>query len=238
MPRVGVVLTAAGSGQRFGADLPKALVPLRGRPLVAHAASRLAASGVIDEIVVTAPAGFLDQVHGATTSACDLPVRIVAGGVSRQASVAAGIATLNSAVEVILVHDAARPLASADLVRRLVAAVRSGIDAAIPSVPVVDTVKEIGPGDPPVAARTLERSRLRAVQTPQAFRAAVLRRAHEAGAARARDEVTAVSDDAGLVEALGLPVHLVDGEAAALKITTPHDLAIAEIFLSESDGAL
>ncbi|UFU03520.1 2-C-methyl-D-erythritol 4-phosphate cytidylyltransferase [Ruania suaedae] len=231
------MLTAAGSGQRFGADLPKALVLLRGRPLVAHATSRIAASGVVDEIVVTAPAGHLDEVHRAVTRACDLPVRIVAGGLSRQASVAAGLASLSPAVEMVLVHDAARPLASPELIRRLVRAVGSGIDAAIPSVPVVDTIKEIGGGDPPVALRTLDRPRLRAVQTPQAFRASVLRRAHRQGAALADDEATAVSDDAGLVEAMGVPVHLVEGEAAALKITTRHDLAIAGIYLDEMAGA-
>ncbi|WP_245708930.1 2-C-methyl-D-erythritol 4-phosphate cytidylyltransferase [Ruania alba] len=217
--------------------MPKALVPLAGRPLVAIAAERLAASGQVSEIVVTAPAGYLDEIHAAVLSGADLGpgvrVHVVAGGISRQASVAAGLASLTSTAQVVLVHDAARPLVSPTLVQRLVATVVAGHDAVIPAVPVIDTIKEVDDGDPPVAVRTVDRAALRAVQTPQAFRADVLRRAHEAGAARAADEATAVSDDAGLVEALGLPVHVIAGEQAAMKVTTLHDLAIAELYLRE-----
>ncbi|WP_354002617.1 IspD/TarI family cytidylyltransferase [Ruania halotolerans] len=212
-------------------------MPLAGRALVALAAERLAASGVVAEIVVTAPAGHLDEVQSAVLAAtqtwADLRVQIVAGGPSRQASVAAGLAALGPTAEVILVHDAARPLASPALIRQLVATVDSGHDAVIPAVPVIDTIKEVDDGDPPVALRTVNRSALRAVQTPQAFRAHVLRRAHEVGAAQAADESTAVSDDAGLVEALGLPVYVIAGERAAMKVTTAHDLAIAELYLRE-----
>ncbi len=227
------VLTAAGSGSRLGADLPKALVPLAGLPLVAHAAARLAGSGRVHELVVTAPAGYLDAVRTAVVAACDLPVQVVAGGPSRQASVAAGLAVLSRALPIVLVHDAARPLASPALVRRLVDAVREGHPAVVPALPVTDTIKEVDDADPPRAVRTLDRGRLRAVQTPQAFRTDLLRQAHAAAAHLAAVEARAASDDAALVEQLGAQVRVVAGEEQAMKVTTVRDLAVAELLLRE-----
>ena len=240
------ILTAAGSGTRLGRDLPKALVDLAGFPLVLHAARRLAASGVVDSLVVTCPPGLAVEVGElvAHDPQVGLPVRAVEGGSTRQASVAAGLRLAAADVDVVLVHDAARPLAPPGLVRRVVAAVRQGHAAVVPGLPVVDTVKRVVPASPdavtraegPLAERVVEtpdRGLLRAVQTPQGFDRAVLVRAHDDGARRADAEHLAATDDAGLVEALGLPVHVVAGDDAAMKITTERDLLVAGLLAEE-----
>lgn len=232
----GVVLAAAGVGSRLGLTEPKALVHLGGRPLVAHAVHRLCRTGVIRAIVVTAPAGSVGPVQDAARSVAsdDVSIQVVDGvGASRQASVAAGLAALGSTDDVVLVHDAARPMASPELIGRLIDAVHAGHGAVVPVVAVHDTIREVDPRRPERALGTVDRNRLRAVQTPQAFDAEVLHRAHAAGAERAGNEVSAASDDATLAEALGVPVHLIPGEAAAMKITNGHDLAVAELFLQE-----
>lgn len=221
------ILTAAGSGSRLGSPLPKALVPVRGESLVLHAARALVA--VADRLVVTAPAGMEQQV---TAALVDIPqAEVVTGGRTRQASVAAGLARLVDLDPgtVVLVHDAARPFAPPALVRRVADAVDAGHSAVVPGIPVTDTVKQVEPGtDPARVLATVDRATLRAVQTPQGFTLEVLRRAHELGADRAGDEATAATDDAALVEALGLPVHVVPGSAEARKITTVADLAAVD----------
>lgn len=267
MPSAVAVLTAAGSGARLGLGYPKALAQLAACSLVGHAASRLCASGEITQIVVTAPREHVEAVTHALdeTPGLTVPWRVVEGGPSRQASVAAGLAALvetmspSAPYDVVLVHDAARPLASPDLVRRVVAAVRAGAGAVVPGLPVTDTVKTVGPVSPsgqegadagtgtgastgPAAGSpepfleqvtgTVDRAPLRAVQTPQGFRWDLLLRAHAAGQDRAHDEATAATDDSSLVEALGEPVFVVAGEAGALKITTTHDLAVAQVLVS------
>ncbi|GFJ90904.1 hypothetical protein Prum_045460 [Phytohabitans rumicis] len=151
------------------------------------------------------------------------PVTVVPGGADRQESVAAALAAVPAGAEIILVHDAARALAPPELVESVAAAVRAGNDAVIPVLPVVDTVKEIGADG--VVLGTVDRSALRAVQTPQGFRRAVLEAAHAASS-------DALTDDAGLVEKQGVPVACVPGHTHALKITTPFDLVVAEALLS------
>ncbi|MBD5786678.1 2-C-methyl-D-erythritol 4-phosphate cytidylyltransferase [Cellulosimicrobium terreum] len=246
------VLTAAGSGTRLGHALPKALVELAGQPLVVHAARRLCSAGVVDALVVTAPPGHVDDVARLLreTSDVDVPVRVVEGGATRQASVAAGLRaglddrglapSVVGDVDVVLVHDAARPLAPPDLVRRVVDAVRGGRRAVVPGLAVTDTIKRVtavraaGPdGDPERVEATVDRTVLRAVQTPQGFDRELLERAHAAAALGAAHESSAASDDAGLVEALGEPVHVVPGDVAAAKITTAHDLRVAALTLEE-----
>lgn len=237
------VLTAAGSGTRLGHTLPKALVPLRGEPLVVHAArGLLAARGphapLLDTLVVTAPAEHVEDFTRALDAVSvdgRTSVRVVVGGATRQASVAAGLAALPDRTDddaVVLVHDAARPFAPPTLVERVVEAVRSGHGAVVPGLPVTDTVKRVGPVDgdgvQPVLA-TVERADLRAVQTPQGFRLGLLRRAHDEAVAHAHDESLAATDDAGLVERLGLDVWVVPGDARAAKITTARDLRVAEL---------
>ncbi|WP_090031064.1 IspD/TarI family cytidylyltransferase [Cellulomonas marina] len=254
------VLTAAGSGRRLGAAGPKALVPLAGEPLVLHAARRLAASGVVVSVVVTVPPGGEAPFASVLPAELDgVPVRLVAGGASRQASVAAGLAVLGPDVDVVLVHDAARALAGPGLVRAVEAEVRAGRAAVVPGLPVTDTLKRVGrpqvapgtttvhgaaggpvpgpAGAPPAwpVLATVDRGELRAVQTPQGFDRALLDRAHAAAAHLAGDEATALTDDAGLVEALGAEVWVVPGEERAMKVTTAHDLAVARLLLDEGD---
>ena len=246
------VLTAAGAGTRLGAGGPKALVEVGGRSLLRRAAQGLADSGVVDHLVVTAPGEHVERFAAELAGLADagVGIRVVAGSsASRQASVALGLRAALEAcprAAVVLVHDAARALTPPETVRRVVAAVRAGHDAVVPALAVTDTVKEVapaapaGPGDgaagPPTApvgveivVGTPDRSRLRAVQTPQGFAVAALVRAHALGAARGADEALAASDDAGLVEAAGGRVVVVEGDPLALKVTTPLDLALAEL---------
>jgi 2-C-methyl-D-erythritol 4-phosphate cytidylyltransferase len=224
--RASAILTAAGSGTRLGSADPKALVRLGADPLVVHAARRLRAAG-IEEIVVTCPSGRDDDIARAVA---EVSARCVPGGASRQASVAAGLAALGPDADVVLVHDAARPLASPALIGRLLERLAAGDRAVIPGLAVIDTIKRVSGG---VVSQTLDRTELVAVQTPQAFARDLLVEVHAAGAALAAAESTAVSDDAGLVERFSdVAVSVVAGEDQAMKITTRVDLALAEAMLA------
>ena len=247
------VLTAAGSGSRLGAGVPKALVPVGGVSLLRRAAAGLIASGVVSHVVVTAPAEEVDRFRAELGGLPDGSVgasagrrgeiEVVAGSPrSRQASVALGLAAALAAVpqaDVVIVHDAARALTPPEVTQRVVAAVRAGHEAVVPALPVTDTVKEVGvsaAGQPEPVVATPRRTRLRAVQTPQGFETSVLVAAHRAGAERAGDEALAASDDAGLVEACGGSVVVVAGDERAMKVTTPMDLALAELLLERESA--
>jgi 2-C-methyl-D-erythritol 4-phosphate cytidylyltransferase len=215
---VAVVVPAAGLGVRLGAGVPKALCALAGEPLLAHALRRVLAAPSVGFVVVAVPPGdpgSVGQLPG--------PVHVVPGGATRQASVAAALAAIPQNFGIILIHDAARALAPTSLIESVAAAVRGGREAVIPVLPVVDTIKEVAASGAVVG--TVDRSVLRSVQTPQGFRRAVLTAAHEA----ATDEHT---DDAGMVEKLGVQVHTVPGDEAAFKITRPLDLVLAEALLA------
>lgn len=218
---VAVLVPAAGAGVRLGPGQPKALRLLGGEPLLVHAVRRLAAAASVHTVVVAAPAPEVGAVRELLAPVA--PVTVVPGGAQRQASVAAALAAVPAGPEIVLVHDAARALTPPELVESVAAAVRSGHDAVIPVLPVVDTIKEVGVSEEVLG--TVDRSVLRAVQTPQGFRRAVLTTAHAA----ATDPLT---DDAGLVEKLGVPVVCVPGSEYALKVTRPFDLALAEHLLA------
>lgn len=225
------VLTAAGSGSRLGCEGPKALVELSGRPLVWWAARGLRAGGV-GTIVVTAPAASLDEFRAGIADIGG--VEVVAGSDrSRQASVALGLAALGQRNEgdVVLVHDAARPLTPAQVTARVIDAVRAGAGAVIPVLPVTDTLKSVDASG--VVTGTPRRADMVAVQTPQGFRWDVLMRAHEAGASLGADEAVAATDDAGLVEAIGAVVHTVAGDEHSLKVTRPLDLSLAQLLAGQ-----
>ena len=225
------VLTAAGSGSRLGCEVPKALVELSGRPLVWWAARGLRAGGV-GTIVVTAPAASLDEFRAGIADIGG--VDVVAGSDrSRQASVALGLAALGQRNEgdVVLVHDAARPLTPAQVTARVIDAVRAGASAVIPVLPVTDTLKSVDASG--VVTGTPRRADMVAVQTPQGFRWDVLMRAHEAGASLGADEAVAATDDAGLVEAIGAVVHTVAGDERSLKVTRPLDLSLAQLLAGQ-----
>ncbi|MFE9693499.1 2-C-methyl-D-erythritol 4-phosphate cytidylyltransferase [Micromonospora sp. NPDC005806] len=218
---VAVLVPAAGAGVRLGPGAPKALRPLAGEPLLVHAVRRIAAAPSVHTVVVAAPAADVEAVR--VMLAPVAPVTVVVGGAERQASVAAALAAVPAGPEIVLVHDAARALTPPELVESVAEAVRSGHDAVIPVLPVVDTIKEVDAGERVLG--TVDRSALRAVQTPQGFRRSVLTVAHAA----AGDPLT---DDAGLVEKQGVPVFCVPGSEFALKITRPFDLALAEHLLA------
>jgi 2-C-methyl-D-erythritol 4-phosphate cytidylyltransferase len=211
------LVPAAGKGLRLGHDEPKAFVCLGTDSLLARSVDGLRASGAVDRIVVIVPVDLLDAARGLVGD----DVIVVAGGRERTDSVRAGLAVVGDA-SVVLVHDAARALTPPALIARVVAEVRAGRPAVIPVLPVVDTVKEVDLMGAVVG--TPDRASLRAVQTPQGFDADVLRRAYAA----ATDIST---DDAGLVERIGETVHTIVGDALAFKITTPHDLLLAEALL-------
>jgi 2-C-methyl-D-erythritol 4-phosphate cytidylyltransferase / 2-C-methyl-D-erythritol 2,4-cyclodiphosphate synthase len=215
------IVVAGGDGSRLGADRPKAFVKLGGRTLLAHSIDLLEDHPAVDRMVLVVPAEWEEP---ATLLADELAAGKVAaavpGGETRALSVAAGLDAVAAGAETILVHDAARPFASAELIDRLLEALATH-PGAVPALPVTDTVKRVSDGR---VAETLDRSELRAVQTPQAFRAEALRRAYAVPAAALRD----ATDCASLVEAAGLEVAVVPGEAGNVKITSSDDLARAE----------
>lgn len=218
------MVVAAGNGTRLGLGTPKALVPLHGEPMLTHALRRLEASGVADEVVVVVPP---DSPPPSVITQSRHPV-VVPGGETRQDSVRLGLAALSPDVDVVLVHDAARCLAPPDLFRTVADAVRAGADAVVPGLPVTDTVRSVD-------GETLDRHRLQAVQTPQGFRRAVLEEAHALAVDQA-DESLAATDDAGLVERAGWRVQVVPGHPEAFKVTTAHDLRVAEALLAGAAG--
>ena len=213
------IVVAAGSGVRLGGEVPKAVRPLAGRPLVSWSVAALAAGGVTEVVVVVGDG--LQDVFAEALADAPIPWRLVVGGVTRQESVARGIAALPEG-EVVLVHDAARPLVPAEVVRGVVEAVRSGAPAVIPVVPMSDTIRQVGDAGSVV----VDRSGLRAVQTPQGFARDVLVSAHAAAAG------SDYTDDAAVCEASGYEVVLVPGSREALKITEPYDLAVAEAIVA------
>ncbi|NJC21262.1 2-C-methyl-D-erythritol 4-phosphate cytidylyltransferase [Arthrobacter pigmenti] len=225
---VGVVLVAAGAGQRLGRGMPKALVRCAGRTLLEHALEGVLASGVSHHVCVVVPSGdtelraIIDSLpHGTAT------VTAVDGGASRPESVRAGLAGLTESIQIILVHDAARALTPPQVFRSVVNAVAGGAAAVVPGIPVPDTIKVVDEG---IVTATPNRASLRAIQTPQGFDAATLRNAHaHAGVAEN------VTDDAMLVESLGIPVLVTDGDPLAFKVTRPHDLMLAEALVRQAE---
>jgi 2-C-methyl-D-erythritol 4-phosphate cytidylyltransferase len=224
VPRVAAIVAAAGSGDRLGGDTPKALVELAGRPLMAWSLAALAASKAVEEVVIAAPDGYEEEIAAvAREAAWEISTDVVAGGESRSHSVANGLEAVAEAA-IVVVHDAARPLVTAELVDRSVAQLeRWGCDAVIAAARATDTIKEAGAGGRVTA--TLERSSLWAVQTPQTFRVEALRRAVDGA------ELDRAYDDAQLVEAIGGDVRIVESSRDNLKITTPFDLRVAELLL-------
>jgi 2-C-methyl-D-erythritol 4-phosphate cytidylyltransferase len=206
------IIPAGGSGERLGADRPKAFVVCAGRPLIEWSLEVLRSA--CDRVVVAAPDGYDDE-----------PDR-VRGGDSRSASVRNALDAAPEA-DVAVVHDAARPLVTRELVERCVAALEPGVDGAIAAVPMTDTVKEAAPDGR--VMRTLDRSSLWSIQTPQAFRADVLRSALE----RDATALAAATDDAFLVEEMGGIVMVVESFPENLKVTSESDLRIAEALLAD-----
>ncbi|OIJ86586.1 2-C-methyl-D-erythritol 4-phosphate cytidylyltransferase [Streptomyces sp. MUSC 14] len=237
---VAAVIPAAGRGVRLGPGAPKALRALNGTPMLIHAVRALAASRHVSLVIVVAPSDGTEEVKslldahalpGGTPSGSRgrTDFLVVPGGDTRQESVKRGLDALPPEYGVVLVHDAARPLVPVDTVDAVIEAVGAGAPAVVPALPLADTVKEVEPaaeaGAPEPVVATPERARLRAVQTPQGFDRTTLVRAHET--------VTGdVTDDASMVEQLGLRVVTVPGHEEAFKVTRPLDLVLAEAVLA------
>lgn len=238
-PRIGVVVVAAGSGQRLGYGLPKAQVPLAGRSILAHALEGILASGIAERICVAVPPGDSTLRAVCTAASGQVPVTAVEGGASRAASVSRALAGLGPDLDGVLVHDAARALTPPEVFVRVVQALAAGAQAVIPAIPVTDTIKTAVLSEAAQqaiasekVAGTPDRSRLRAVQTPQGFDAAALHAAHRTLAAMGPLEAEAITDDAMLLESQGTEVFLVPGSPEALKITTALDLMTAEALVA------
>ena len=222
---MGAIVVAAGSSTRMG-GADKLFAPLGGVPLLARALRAFQDSPLVDRIVLVLSAANLERGRelaaeygiGKLAAACE-------GGPRRQDSVRLGLDALGTC-DWVLVHDGARPLVTAGLIERGLAAARE-TGAAVPAVPLADTVKEAAADG--MVERTLDRSRLWAAQTPQVFRYDLLLRAH-------REVTMDVTDDAAMLEALGLPVKLFEGSAANVKVTTPEDLRLAEALLEGETG--
>ena len=224
MSGVWAVVVAAGRGERLGGDRPKAFAKLGGRVLLAESLERLEASDWVDAVVVVAPEGWeepailvAEELGAGKVAAC------VPGGATRAGSVRAGVAEVPEDAAAVLVHDAARPLLPLAVIERVLVPLGEGWDGAVPALPVADTLKR---GVDGAVVETVDRAGLYAVQTPQAFVAATFRRALVSGGD--------ASDCAGLVEAVGGRVKLVEGDRRLLKVTTPADLAFVEALLGES----
>ena len=215
LPKVALLIPAAGSGERFGAPIPKALVQLNGRTLIEHALLNL--GPIASQIIVAAPAGYEEKFREILGDA----VTVVTGGSTRTKSVKIALESIDSEIEYVLVHDAARPLASGELGKRVIAALAAGDVAVIPALNVADTIKEVDAANYVVS--TPNRERLRAVQTPQGFARETLVKAHM--------QNIEATDDGALVEAMRGKVKLIEGEIRALKITNPEDLASALKYL-------
>lgn len=220
---VAAIVVAAGSGVRLGEGPPKALREVAGESLVARSVRQLAAGGC-DAAVIVIASGLEPEFERALVDT-PIPIRLVQGGAERQDSVRAGVAgivglPLVGHAKIVLVHDAARAFVPAEVIARVIDAVREGADAVVPAIPVVDTIRQV------VGTHTtlVDRSTLRAVQTPQGFSRIALEAAHEIVAA----DGVAVTDDATACEYAGYQVVLVEGASEAMKITQPLDLALAE----------
>jgi 2-C-methyl-D-erythritol 4-phosphate cytidylyltransferase len=222
------LLAAAGSGERLGADAPKALVELAGRPMAAWSLLAFEAAATIDAVVIAAPpeamAAFTRLAAEATPG---LRAHVIPGGDTRSESVARALAETPEEVEVVAVHDAARPLVKPELLDRCVSQLEHwGCEGVVAAARAVDTIKEADAGGRVLA--TLERSRLWAVQTPQAFQARALARA------LADSDLASAYDDAQLVEAAGGDVRIVEAPRTNFKVTTAHDLRVAASLLADT----
>jgi 2-C-methyl-D-erythritol 4-phosphate cytidylyltransferase len=219
---VAALIVAAGRGERLGTGRPKALVPLGGRPMLEWSVAALRAVPAVTRIIVALPADELDAAPMGTVA--------VSGGLQRSHSVRNALAVCGDS-DVVIVHDAARPLATPQLFEQALLELDRHPDVAgvIAAAPVADTIKEVA-DDGATVARTLERSRLWAVQTPQVFRRAALERALIEAS---DDELGRATDDAWLVERTGGAVRILGSDPGNMKITTPEDLRIAELLLAE-----
>lgn len=219
------VITAGGSGRRLGAGVPKFEVEVLGRPLVMYPLETFQRARSVDRLILTLPEQSMERWTAATLRELGITkaIRSIAGGDNRQESVFNALEAIGDDGEIVVVHDGARPLVAVDLIESVVS-IPVGADGVIPVVPLADTVKEVESGK---VVRTLDRTRLAAVQTPQAFRLEVLSAAYR----RARADGFVGTDDSSLVERVGGTVVTVAGRRDNFKVTYPEDLESVEAAL-------
>ncbi len=218
------LIVAAGRGERLGSAMPKALVPVAGRPMLEWSVAALREVAAVTQIVVALPEGLLDAAPAGVVAVC--------GGPTRSESVRAALRAAAAADEIVVVHDAARALVTPALFSEAITELeRSGVDAVVAAAPVTDTIKQVRESPAMRVSATLDRSRLWAVQTPQVFRRAALERALAAPA----QLLAAATDDAWLVEQAGGSVALFAASAENFKITTGLDLQLAELLLGRRE---
>ena len=240
MNRVTAILPAAGLGTRMGGEKPKQFLELDGVPVLLFTLRRLAACSAITEFIIATRAEEMDSVAASVASEnLGQSVRVVRGGDTRQDSVANALVYVPAEADLILVHDAVRPLVTLNQIERVIAEA-DACDAAILGIPAMDTVKEVkratpqgGSSDVALIIATIPRERVVLAQTPQVFRASLLLEAF----ARARQDGVTASDEAGLVERLGADVHVVLGSERNLKITRPGDMDLAEFYFRQERAA-
>ncbi len=221
------VVPAAGRGTRLGLNLPKALIPIAGKPMIVWTITALEQTPIVDAIVIVAPSEFIGEFeHLRSENKWRKVVAIVAGGNDRQQSVWNGLQAMPSETEWVIVHDAARPLVKPSLIVSVWEAAQEIGTAAIAALPCSDTVKRTLDGV--LIAETLDREQIWLAQTPQVFAADLLKEAHE----QALKDGCSATDDAMLVERLGVPIRLVLGDPTNIKITHPVDLALAEALIA------
>lgn len=219
---------AAGRGERLGGNVPKQYLAIAGIPMLLRALRPFTSHPAVAHVVVVLPAEGVAAPPAWLTPHLGGSLSLVAGGAERMDSVAAGLAALPPNCSVVLVHDAARPFVSAEVIDRVIAGARRGT-ATVPAVPVSDTLKETQAADPARVTRTVPRDRLWRAQTPQGFPRQLLEAAH----ARGRTLSERATDDAALVELQGGEVRLVPGDDRNVKITTTQDLALAALLVPE-----
>ena len=215
------IIVAAGSGSRFNSDVPKQFLEVSGKPVVVHTIERFASAPSVDAIVVVLTSENIPRLGGVHISK---PLRIVTGGATRAHSVLNGLAGVEDDVDVVAVHDGARPFVSVDEIERTILKAKETGAACLVGA-VTDTIKSTRGGE---IAGTLDREKLRRALTPQAFRIELLRKAFEDA-----DLDERVTDECYLVERLGHPIALVEGSSRNIKITHPEDLALAEALLRD-----
>jgi 2-C-methyl-D-erythritol 4-phosphate cytidylyltransferase len=225
--RTAAIITAAGAGVRMGGDQAKQFMDLDGRPLLAVTLDRFARSPHIEGIVLVVPSAKVDFCREAIVKNCDLGkvVKVVAGGARRQDSVRLGLEATEGVYPLVLIHDGVRPFVSLELISRIVKAM-DRYRAVIPAMAARETIKEANQAG--LVVKTLERSALWLVQTPQAFRYEDILKAHRRALEEKWEEMT---DDALLMERMGVPVHMVEGAEENIKITTPRDLELARFLI-------
>jgi 2-C-methyl-D-erythritol 4-phosphate cytidylyltransferase len=233
MNRVAAIVPAAGMGTRMGSGTPKQFLELDGVPLVLFTLRRVASSPAISDFwVATRSEDVAALAERLAKEPFDRPVHVLAGGLSRQESVARALEEVPSDTELVLVHDAVRPFVTREQVERVLAEARAR-GAAILGIPAIDTVKEVKraslPEDMALIAGTIPRERIVLAQTPQAFVYSLLKQAF----ARAEQDGFAASDEAALVERLGQTVHVVLGSERNIKITHPADMELARFYLEQ-----